>query len=358
MHTLVTIVNTVASPTTIYLGAVTLFFLAMWKMEFFVQPKVAGSLGGLVVLFFAASLFDPHFREIVLLPDNIPITLMLSSVGYLTWYALYKGVENDRREKGGEPLLEKEQSRKMMTWPNLVFIEFIALIGITIFLIIWSVVFQAPLEDPANPNITPNPSKAPWYFLGLQEMLVYFDPWLAGVVFPGLIIVGLMAIPYLDKNPKGNGAFTFRPRQFIIGYYLYGFLIQWVLLIMLGTFMRGPGWNFFGPYEDWDPHKVVSLTNINLSELIWVRFLHTGLPQNILIREAPGFLAVAAYLGGLPALLGKTILKKFKENLNTIQYALLSFLFLALVSLPIKMILRWTINLKYIIAIPEFFFNI
>ena len=102
-------------------------------------------------------------------------------------------------------------------------------------------------------------------------MLVYFDPWLAGVVFPSLIIVGLMAIPYIDSNPKGNGYYTFKERTVAITLFLFGFLILWVLLIILGTFLRGPNWNFFGPYEYWDLHKLEALNNVNLSEYIWVK---------------------------------------------------------------------------------------
>ncbi len=108
---------------------------------------------------------------------------------------------------------------------------------------------QAPLEEPASSVKTPNPSKAPWYFLGLQEMLVYYDPWMAGVVLPSLIIVGLMAIPYIDFNKKGNGYYTFDQRKFsylIVPVRLPGL---WVTLIVLGTFLRGPNWNFFGPFE-------------------------------------------------------------------------------------------------------------
>ena len=73
---------------------------------------------------------------------------------------------------------------------------------------------QAPLEQPASSTTAPNPSKAPWYFLGLQEMLVYFDPWMAGVVLPSMIIVGLMAIPYIDTNKSGNGYFSYADRKF------------------------------------------------------------------------------------------------------------------------------------------------
>src|SRR3977135_1534235 len=94
---------------------------------------------------------------------------------------------------------------KVHTWPYLVRAEFIAGCILLLVLMVWSITVDAPMEDPANPTKTPNPSKAPWYFLGLQEMLVYFDPWMAGVVLPSLIIVGLMCIPDGDKNPKGKG---------------------------------------------------------------------------------------------------------------------------------------------------------
>ena len=105
---------------------------------------------------------------------------------------------------------------------------------------------------------------------------MYFDPWLAGVVLPSLIIVGLMAIPYIDTNPKGNGYFTFRERKSEITMFLLGFIVLWCTLIVLGTFLRGPNWNFFGPYEFWDVNKLVPLNNINLSEIIWIRMLKTA----------------------------------------------------------------------------------
>ena len=326
--------------------------------KFIVRPAVAGSIAVVSILGFGLSLLDSHFMHIVGKPDNIPITIMLVLVGYLTWHSLKRGVENDRREEAGEPLLEKEQSKRSMTWPNLVYIEFICLILVTVFLIFWSVGFQAPIEEPANPNLTPNPSKAPWYFLGLQEMLVYFDPWLAGVVYPGLIVAGLAAIPYIDPNKKGNGYYTIKHRKFAISTFLFGFIVQWVLLIILGTFMRGPGWNFFGPFETWDPHKVEALVNINLSELLWVKMLGMGLPKNILIRESLGLFLCGAYLVVLPVVMGKTVFKTFKEQLGNARYYVMVFLFISLMSLPIKMLLRWTMNLKYIVAIPEFFFNI
>jgi hypothetical protein len=189
-------------------------------------------------------------------------------------------------------------------------------------------------------------------------MLVYYDPWLAGVVFPSLIIVGLMAIPYIDTNPKGNGYFTFQERKTEITLFLFGFLILWVLLVVLGTFLRGPNWNFFGPYEYWDLHKLEALVNVNLSEFLWVRLGNRGLPSNMIVREFAGILLVLFYLVALPGILAKTLLKSFFVKMGPMRYAIFVMLLLGMVALPIKMILRWTINLKYIVAMPEIFFNI
>jgi hypothetical protein len=189
-------------------------------------------------------------------------------------------------------------------------------------------------------------------------MLVYYDPWLAGVVFPSLIIVGLMAIPYIDLNPRGNGYFTFRERRAEITLFMFGFLILWVLLVVLGTFLRGPNWNIFGPYEFWDVHKLEALVNVNLSEYVWVKAFRTRLPSNMLVREVFGIVAVLFYVAVLPGILARTLLKKYFEKLGPWRYAVFVMLLLGMVALPIKMILRWTVNLKYIIAMPEIFFNI
>jgi hypothetical protein len=227
----------------------------------------------------------------------------------------------------------------------------------------------APLEEPANNAKTPNPSKAPWYFLGLQEMLVYFDPWMAGVVLPSLIIVGLMAIPYLDFNKQGNGYYTIKQRRFAYIIFQFGFLEMWITLIVLGTLLRGPNWNFFGPYEYWDAHKVEALENIYLSKVFWVDFLGGSLPVApagsggftqflyILWREAPGILLVLGYFIALPPILALTVLRKYFQRIGLIRFMLMANLMLFMASLPIKMVLRWVFNLKYIIAIPEYFLN-
>ena len=112
--------------------------------------------------------------------------------------------------------LTEDLPEKVHVWPYLVRLEFLCALIVIVGLTVWSIVIDAPLEEAANPTKTPNPSKAPWYFLGLQDILVYFDPWFAGVIAPVLIIVGLMLIPYLDVNPKGNGYYTYAERKLAI----------------------------------------------------------------------------------------------------------------------------------------------
>jgi hypothetical protein len=239
-----------------------------------------------------------------------------------------------------------------------VYVELICLLLVSALLIVWSIYLKAPLEEPANPTNSPNPAKAPWYFLGLQEMLVYFDPWLAGVVLPSLIIVGLMAIPYIDVNPKGNGYYTFKERKWEISIFLTGFLIFWIVLIFLGTFLRGPNWNFFGPYEYWDPNKLEPLNNINVSELFWVKLLHKGLPSFFLVREVVGLAFMGFYVLVLPVILSRTLFRRFYEKMGPARYYVGCLLLLVMLLMPMKMFLRWTLNLKYIVAIPEISFNI
>src|SRR2546423_14201509 len=190
-------------------------------------------------------------------------------------------------------------------------------------------------------------------------MLVYFDPWMAGVVLPTFIIIGLIALPYIDFNQKGNGYFTFAQRKFAITTFLFGFVVLWVTLIVLGTFLRGPNWNFFGPFEEWSVYKNVPLVNVNLSEMFWLSFMGQGVEgMGWFARELPGILLVLAYLLLLPPILATTILRPFFVRMGFIRFFMLVTLIQFMAALPIKMVLRWTINLKYIVFIPEAFFNI
>src|SRR5213593_4642262 len=352
------LINAVADPKWFFILAVLSLVVLVWKRDRIASNAVGYGLLGVLALFFVFGIFDPNFKLIVTKPDNVPIVGLIFLLVFFTWYSMREAVLNDRRIAAGEGPIEKAESDRVWVWPDLVYTELISLIVVNVVLIAWSILLKAPLEQPANPANTPNPSKAPWYFLGLQEMLVYFDPWLAGVVLPGLIIAGLIAIPYVDKNPKGNGYFTFNERKAEITIFLFGFVVLWCSLIILGTFLRGPNWNFFGPFEFWDIHKLAALTNVNLSEYVWVRALGTGLPSNWFIREIFGILLVLFYVFALPVILAKGMLKAYYAKLGAPRYYVAVVLFLMMLSLPIKMLARWIFNLKYIVAIGEYFFNI
>ena len=181
------------------------------------QPQVAWAILNLSLLAAGWAMTDPNFRSIVTKADNVPI-VDADLLGRLLHLArpVPQAVLNDDRIASGEPPLEKLDDDKVLVWPDLVYTELICMIICTFVLIVWAVLLKAPLEQPATSAKAPNPSKAPWYFLGLQEMLVYFDPWMAGVVLPTMIIVGLIAMPYIDFNQKGNGYFTFTQRKFAV----------------------------------------------------------------------------------------------------------------------------------------------
>lgn len=134
---------------------------------------------------------------------------------------------------------------KVHVWPHLLVVEFVAALAITAFLLVFSVFVNAPLLELANVNQTPNPSKAPWYFLGLQELLKWFHPMVAGVLLPGMGIMGLILAPYTDRNPSNKP----ENRKFAISL-MTVFLMYWAVLVMMGTFFRGPGFNFIFPWND------------------------------------------------------------------------------------------------------------
>ncbi len=238
-------------------------------------------------------------------------------------------------------------SDKIHSWPYFVRVEFIAGLIMMLVLTVWSLAIDAPLEEPADPSVTPNPSKAPWYFLGLQEMLVYFDPWYAGVVLPSLIIVGLMVTPYIDINPRGNGYYTWKERWFAISVFFFGFHVLWIVMIVIGVFLRGPGWNFFMPWQYWDPHKVVALNNVDWPYLFGIRGYWTSFVF--------GGATVGALFCVIP-LVCQSLHNKAKvlKELGLVRYLIVAGLFQMMMLLPLKMLLRWTLNIKYLWVTPWF----
>jgi hypothetical protein len=138
-----------------------------------------------------------------------------------------------------------EASDKVHVWPHLLVIEFASILSLLAFITIFSALVKAPLLGLADVNSTPNPSKAPWYFLGLQELLTMFHPMVAGVTIPG-VALGLLAItPYVDKNPSVKPG----DRKFAISMMTI-FMMMWAVLVIIGSFFRGPGFNFTYPWNN------------------------------------------------------------------------------------------------------------
>ena len=221
----------------------------------------------------------------------------------------------------------------VFTFPDLIAREFLAIILACVVLSLWALAADAPLKAIADPNWTENPAKAPWYFTGLQEALVYFDPWIAGVVMPLLIISGLMAIPYLDPNRAGVGEYNFRDRKFSVSLFLVGYIL-WFGLILIGQFLRGPNWQFYWPWEDWTVHKEAE-------------------PQLVSLPALWGYVSLTGYfiLGlMIPALVSKPFYRKLGLGRHLITWGLILLMFLVI----IKIVLRIFFHIRYILVTPYF----
>lgn len=299
------------------------------------------------------------FWEVVFRPDNLPILFLMPAflVAFVLWWRAARKNDDLEAEGGLEAVadamrgpvpeptrdLGQEDPDRTHTWPYLLRVELLVTLALMTLLTVWSILVDAPLEPRADPSRTPNPSKAPWYFVGLQEMLVYFDPWIAGVVLPGLIILGLSAIPYLDTNPRGDGYYSWRHRRFALSTFWLGMGL-WILLIVVGTFFRGPGWGWFWPGEPWDPHRSVDAPSRSWADLFGIE----GSLEAALLGGATllGYYALAA----VPWLLFRD--RESLKQLGLTRYAITAFLFLTMLSLPLKIGLTWAFRVKYILETP------
>jgi hypothetical protein len=222
---------------------------------------------------------------------------------------------------------------EVFAFPDLVFKEFLAVLVATLVLIVWSVKVDAPLKAIADPNWTENPAKAPWYFVGLQDLLVYFDPWIAGVGAPLLIIVGLALLPYLDPNPKGVGRYGLRERPLVVPLFLFGYLM-WFVLIGIGQFLRGPNWHFYWPWEDWAVEKTAEQALVNL-------------PNSVGLALLIGYFVVGLLL---PALASRELFKKMGLARHLIAWSFVLLMF----GVVGKIVLRIFFHVKYILTTPYF----
>ena len=238
---------------------------------------MAWSIVNLFLLYFGMSMTDYDFREIVTKPDNVPIVGLIVLVGYFTWLSLRRAVINDARMAQGLPNLEALEPDKTLTWPDLVYTELICMVALTIVLVVWGIALQAPSSSrPARPS-PPTPPRPP----GTSSA-----PGDAGLLRP---LDGRRRPAEHDhrrahghplhRHQQGRERLLYDPSEFAYNTFQYGFVVLWVVLILLGTFLRGPNWNFFGPYEYWDLHKLIPLNNVNLSEIVWIQLLGKTKPS-------------------------------------------------------------------------------
>jgi hypothetical protein len=228
---------------------------------------------------------------------------------------------------------------KVLCYPNMIFHELVVALATVVAIWAWSLFMDAPLEEAANPNLTPNPSRAPWYFLGLQELLVYFDPWIAGVLLPQFIVQGLIILPYVDTNPAQQGYYSYKGRELEF-WVMSGGFIMWFVLILIGSTMRGPSWQLYMPWESWLAHKPVAAST-------W------SFPTNVGLLALGGYFTVGM---AVPALLFRDW---FNEK-GIIRYSLIMSHLLVMFAVPIKIFLRIALNVKYVLAVTTPFgsFNI
>jgi len=196
-------------------------------------PAAAPAAGGAVAVAAAAPTTAPR-REAPLPTGNIPTPK--------------KGAPEKHRllalvPPEGIQRVERQQGDRVHTWPHFLLEEFIAMLILFAGMLVFSSIVNAPLRELANPNLTPNPSKAPWYFLGLQELLRYFHPMVAGIVIPTFILIGLAAVPYVDRNPSTKPG----DRKVAITMFTILFMFGATLTI-IGSFFRGPGYNWVWPW--------------------------------------------------------------------------------------------------------------
>ena len=197
-------------------------------------PAAAAAVGAAAPAMAVAASVTTPVREAPLPTGNVPTPK--------------KGADDKHRllalvPPEGIQRVEREQGDRVNVWPHLLIEEFVAMFILLAFLTVFSTFVNAPLRELANPNLTPNPSKAPWYFLGLQELLRYFHPMIAGITIPTFILVGLAAVPYVDRNPST------KPGDRKIAITLLTILFMFgATLTIIGSFFRGPGYNWVWPW--------------------------------------------------------------------------------------------------------------
>lgn len=228
---------------------------------------------------------------------------------------------------------EQKKQELVPSFPHLVFVELLAIMAVLLFFVLISIYYNAPLEEMANPSNTPNPAKAPWYFVGLQELLTYFDPWFGGVVAPVLIILGLMAIPFFTRQRQVNQMTDRRYKIVAFSIFTAG-LALWFILIVIGQYFRGPSWQLYWPWESWAVEKE---TNENLWNFHYLL----------------GAVSLTSYFV-LALIVPALKWREFFRRLGVVRYSVFVFLLAMFGGVILKIMLRVVLGVKYVLVTPWF----
>lgn len=356
------------TPPVVLLGTIVVMSILFFGRRMLIPYQFSSVLMLVSVLLLGLALEDTHFAAKATAPDNIAVLGVTGLLAFFLWAGLGQGAWNDYRMNNGQVPMEARYRGRVYVWPDLVHIELIAMLLIMTLLIFWSLAVPAPLEPPADPSFTPNPAKAPWYFVGLQELLVYCDAWLIGVVLPGLAVFAMISLPYLDHNPRGVGYYTIEKRKLIVGAFLYGLVCLWLVPILMGTFFRGPNWAWFGLFEPYDPHRMPIESSVHFSTWAWglvgrdaSGMIASDTPWRffkIIVRELPGLIVLGLYFFAIPPLLGATYLKKHRRAMGRMGFWIAMALLLVMGGITLKMLLRWWCSMDYLVYLPEYYLNV
>ncbi|MEK6591337.1 MAG: hypothetical protein AABZ11_11745 [Nitrospinota bacterium] len=246
--------------------------------------------------------------------------------------------------RNDKTIIIQSDTDRMNSWPYLMWLVLTGMMFTTIVFWVLSILYNAPLEEAAEWARTPNPAKAPWYFIGLQELLVYFDPWIAGVLIPNQIIIGLILIPYVDTAPEVQGYYNYSKRKFQVIFFSFG-IILWFFLIVVGQFLRGPSWEIYWPYIDYPIGGETWIYPGQPLKVSGAKLHNMSLPVGIAI-SAVGFVIGMA----LPAIMFRDFFKK----LGAIKYSLVMVHVLLTLGVVGKIFLRLIFGIKYVIVTPWF----
>ncbi len=350
MRTFETIVDYLAAPPRFFaLMLVTFLACRGWKWPW---SRVGGwALFVLATLFMGAGLSDDRFRHLILHPERLPVTLLVVASMVVLWLEMRR-LALSLRGPDGESSGDKGTERAAMPGLSPADAAAAAIVGVA--LAACALLQPAALGPEADPHSRPDLVKVPWFFVGLQEIESYFDPWVPYLALPLLLVAGLLGLPYLRIGDTGAGRWR--------SLFLFGWLFVWLWPMVVGALLRGPHWNAFTPFQAWDPSRPAALAPRPLSEIFWIGWLRGFEPASWWLRELPGIFLLGVYFVLLPLVLrrwrvtGKAY-DSYRGEMGKPRFRAALACLLALMVIPLKMYSRWLLDIGYWIYLPELSFN-